>query len=181
MSAVLIHDPEDLLREPNGQAFEFVDGKRREVEMGAEAEFIATLILRILSDYVDDRDLGWVFNSKTSYRCFPHNQSLVRIPDASFVPNGRLPDEKIPKGFITVHPDLVVEVVSPHDEAEELEKKIADYFKAGVKLIWILYPETRNAIVRRSDRTATEIPPEGSLSGESVIPGFSCPLADVFI
>jgi Uma2 family endonuclease len=181
MSVATLADPEELLRRPGDEIFEFVNGQPVGVERGAEAEFIATLILRILSDYVDDHDLGWVFNSKTSYRCFPHDPSLVRIPDTSFVPKGRLPGERVPKGFITVTPDLAVEVVSPHDEAEELENKIHDYFKAGVRLVWVLYPETKTALVRRIDHTAAAIPAEGSLSGEAVVPGFTCALAEVFV
>ena len=42
-----------------------------------------------------------------------------------------------------VAPDLAVEVVSPTDRAEELAEKIAEYFQAGVRLVWVVYPVFR--------------------------------------
>jgi hypothetical protein len=49
-----------------------------------------------------------------------------------------------------------------------------------VRLIWILIPPTRTVLVRRLDGTATELGEGGELSGEDVLPGFTCRVADLF-
>ena len=84
------------------------------------------------------------------------------------------------QGYLTVVPDLIVEVVSPNDEAGKLRVKVADYKRAGVPLIWVIYPETRDAEVHRLGQPVEEIPPDGVLDGESVLPGFLLSLATLF-
>src|SRR5262245_333643 len=37
-------------------------------------------------------------------------------------------------------PDLAVKVISPTDAAESLLEKVQEYFKAGVRLMWVVYP-----------------------------------------
>ena len=56
----------------------------------------------------------------------------------------------------------------------------ADYFAAGVKLVWYLYPKTKSAVAYTSPTRKKEVAPTGSLDGGKVLPGFSLPLADVF-
>jgi Uma2 family endonuclease len=87
-----------------------------------------------------------------------------------------LPGDVPPKGWIRIPPDLAVEVVSPNDTAGELEEKLDDYRKAGVPLVWVIYPEQRKARVFRPDGSAVEVMEDDELSGEDIIPGFRCPL-----
>ena len=77
-------------------------------------------------------------------------------------------------------PDLVAEVVSPRDLAEDLEQKLAEYREAGIPLIWVIYPSTRTAHILRTGRQRSELGPAGVLDGEDILPGFSLPLADLF-
>ena len=37
-------------------------------------------------------------------------------------------------------PQIVVEVVSPADRAETILERTAEYFRAGTRLVWIVYP-----------------------------------------
>ncbi|MDY3560631.1 Uma2 family endonuclease, partial [Gemmata sp. JC673] len=78
-------------------------------------------------------------------------------------------------------PDLVVEAVSTHDTYEEVAVKVTEFKSVGVKLIWVISPETRTVLVRRADGTCVELDETGTLSGENVLPGFACPVADLFI
>ena len=126
-----------------------------------------------------EHDLGKVWPADNGYQCFPHAPGLVRRPDVSFVKKGRLPGDVSPKGWVKIPPDLAVEVVSPNDSAEELEEKLDDYRKAGVPLIWVIYPEQRKARVFRLDGPAVELEEDDDLSGEDIIPGFRCPLREI--
>ena len=173
--------PDDLLTMPDGEQYELVHGIPMEKPMGAEADEIALGIGGKILDFVRSNQLGRVFGSQTGYRCFPHAPNLVRKPDVSFVAVGRLPAGKVPKGDFLIPPDLAVEVISPNDLAENLEERLSDFRKAGVPLVWIVSPGSRTVQVRRPDGTAAVVDESGTLSGEAVIPGFTCQVADLFV
>jgi Uma2 family endonuclease len=70
---------------------------------------------------------------------------------------GKLPEDHPPQEHCRLAPDLVIEAVSPHDTASELEEKIAQWLAAGVRLVWVLYPETQRLQVHRVDGTVTKL------------------------
>ena len=174
-------EPDDLLRMPGGERYELVDGVPREKPMGAESDEVAVAVGGLLRAYVRANQLGRVYGSQTGYQCFPAKPKQVRMPDTSFVAKGRLPDEKSPKGFVKLAPDLAVEVVSPLDTYEEVQAKVTDYREAKVRLVWVVSPETRTVLVRRLDGTCAELLESDHLSGEDVLPGFACKVADLFV
>lgn len=49
-----------------------------------------------------------------------------------------------------------------------------------MKLVRIVSPGSRTVLVRRLDGTCAEVCEAGDLSGEDVIPGFACKVADLF-
>jgi Uma2 family endonuclease len=42
-----------------------------------------------------------------------------------------------------VIPEFVIELISPTDDAEQVEKKIVEYFKAGVRVLWKVMPDSQ--------------------------------------
>jgi Uma2 family endonuclease len=92
-----------------------------------------------------------------------------------------LPDQRTeaPRGFATFAPDLVVEVLSPGDRPGDVLAKVADWLTAGVLLVWVVDPVRRLARVYRADGTETVLQPADQLDGESVLPGFTCPVETV--
>ncbi len=179
MSTAICYTPEDLLALPDGKSYELVDGQLVERKMGAESGRVATRLSSRLDRFCEDNDLGIVWAADNGYQCFPHAPGLVRRPDVSFVRKGRLPGDIPPKGWVRLAPDLAVEVVSPNDSAEDLEEKLDDYDKAGVRLVWVIYPEARKARICRLDRPDGKLGEDDELSGEDVIPGFRCPLREI--
>jgi Uma2 family endonuclease len=174
-------EPDDLLRLPDGDHYELVDGVPVEKPMGAESDEIGLWLGSQLIAFVRARRLGRVFGPKTGYTCFPDDPKKLRLPDVSFIATGRLEGDKAPKGHITIAPDLAVEVVSPADPVSLIETKVAEYRSAGVRLIWVIVPETRTVLIRRLDGTCDEVNATGQLSGEDVLPGFTCVVADLFV
>ncbi len=85
----------------------------------------------------------------------------------------------LPKGWIKIRPDLAVEVVSPNDAAEELDEKLEDYERAGIPLVWVVFPKSRTVKVYRGDGSFLRVREEDMLSGEDIIPGFRCPLREI--
>jgi Uma2 family endonuclease len=174
-------EPDDLLRMPDGDRYELIDGVPVEKSMGAESDRIALRLGGRLDQFCLTSGCGLAFGSQTGYRCFPNNPRQVRKPDVSFVARGRLEDDRPPEGDIEISPDLAVEVVSPNDTYEEIQTRIRDYKSARTRLIWVISPKTRTVLIRLLDGTCAEVGEGGELSGEDVIPGFACKVADLFI
>jgi Uma2 family endonuclease len=132
-----------------------------------------------LTAYVRQHRLGAVFGGAVGYELiqFPHT---VRVPDASFVRADRLPAGGLRPGLFTFAPDLAIEVLSPSERASEIEEKLYDYITAGTALVWIADPVRRTIMTVSSDAPVRLLSEGDALDGGTVIPGFSCPVADVF-
>jgi len=130
-----------------------------------------------LANHVEQAAAGQVFAAETGFT-LARAPDTVRAPDIAFMRRDRLP-EPVPQGFPDLAPDLVVEVLSPGDRPGEVLAKIADWLSAGTRLVWIVDPERRVARVYRQDGGETIVAADGTLDGEGVLPGFSCPLASI--
>ena len=91
-----------------------------------------------------------------------------------------MPGTALHEGYVRFPPDLAVEVVSSNDLANGIQEKVEDYLGAGVRLVWVIYPETGVAQVLRADGTTARLTRDDSLDGEDVLPGFRCRLGDLF-
>src|SRR5262245_51845665 len=174
-------EPDDLLRMTDGDSYELVDGHPVEKSIGAESDRIAVRLGGKLDLFCTQRVAGFVFGSQTGYRCFPDRPRLLRKPDGSVVVRGRFVNDEIPKGDIAIPPDLAIEVVSPNDFYEENEEKVSEYLGAGVRLVWVVNPSTKTVMVRRPNKTCTVLDAKEALSGEDVLPGFTVPIAELFV
>ena len=64
--------------------------------------------------------------------------------------------------------------------AEEINERVVDFLGAGVRLLWVVYPSTRTINVFRPGGGAAHLSTTDQLTGEDVVPGFACRVADVF-
>lgn len=101
-------------------------------------------------------------------------------PDASFISTARLPVKKTPEGYLETIPDLVVEVVSKNDTRAYLLRKINDYLRAGVTIVWLVDPTKRTLIEHRSGIEPVTFEESAVVELPDLIPGFQLQLADVF-
>ena len=132
-----------------------------------------------LANHVRAHGLGWVFGDGVGYELvrFPHT---VRIPDASFVRAERIPADGLRPGLFKFAPDLAIEMLSPSETASSLEEKIRDYATSGTAVIWIVDPMRRTVMTIPADAPVSWLAEGDTLDGGTVIPGFSCPVADIF-
>jgi Uma2 family endonuclease len=84
------------------------------------------------------------------------------------------------KPVLPVAPDLAVEVLSPSNTPGEMERKLRDYFAAGVESVWYIDPKARSARTYSSLEDCETIPTEGVLRGGRVLPGLVVSLKEVF-
>jgi Uma2 family endonuclease len=174
------YTPEDLLAMPDGHRFELVEGQLVERNMGAESSWIAQQVNRSLGNYAATSQAGLVFGTDCGYQIFRDDANKVRFPDGSFIRSGRLPDDVPPRGHVRIVPDLVIEVVSPNDLAWEVDGKVVEYLQAGVPVVWVFFPETRSVSVYRANGESARLGVGDTLSDPEVLPGFACPVAEVF-
>jgi Uma2 family endonuclease len=106
---------------------------------------------------------------------------VVLAPDVLFIRPGRLPSGPLPEKFFSGAPDLAVEVISPHDSWQEIETKANKYIAAGTRLVWIVNPKTESVTIYKPGFTVTYLKSSDTISGEDVLSGFSCLVAEFFI
>jgi len=173
---------DDLLNMPDGDRYELVDGQLVEIEpMGARAGWVAGRLFAELDSYSEFGKNGWAFPADAGIRCYPDDSEKVRKPDAFFVCRGRLDNEQVPQGFVPVVPEVVAEVISPTDRYYAVMDKVHEYLDAGVKLVWVINPVQQTVMVHRvTGGDPSQLHIHNTLSGEDVLPEFSCSLASIF-
>ncbi len=170
--------PEELSWLPDRKRYELMDGTLVENARSVQSAWLATYLCAQLIGFVEPRGLGFVFGGGLGYQCFPGDN--VRRPDASYIRAGRLTLTQFEAEHCNVVPDCVVEVVSPDDLPDDVERKANEYLSAGVHLVWVLNPETQTILVYRPDGSMAHLSSKNELDGESVLPGFKCPVKSLF-
>lgn len=79
-----------------------------------------------------------------------------------------------------IPPDLIVEVVSPNERAGDVETKVGEYLEAGVRLVWVAYPDTKSVHVHTHAGSGVILGPKATIDGGDVLPGFSALVAALF-
>jgi Uma2 family endonuclease len=166
-----IHDRENRL-------CELLDGTLLEKTVGNYESNLAAILIQMLGEFVRKNDLGIVMPPDGMMRLAP---GLVRLPDVSFISWDRLPGRKVPKKEIwDLAPDLAVEVISRGNTRQEMTRKLADYFSAGVRLVWYVYPVTGEVQVYEAPDKFVTLAAQNTLDGGEVLPGFRLPLSTLF-
>lgn len=127
-----------------------------------------------LYSHVRENQLGRVYTSDTGFRV----GERVLMPDIAFVSLERLPDDR--RKIFSIPPDLAVEVVSPTDIQYRVVEKAFAYLNAGTRLVWIIEPVGKTITVYRSKTDIKVFTREDTLTGEDVVEGFSCHVAELF-
>jgi Uma2 family endonuclease len=175
------YTPEDLLRMPDGNRYELVDGQLVELNVSIWSSYVAGVIFQALYAFCRQNRLGWVLPEGTTFQCFPRAPALVRKPDVSFIRLERLSlAQATAEGHCPVVPDLMVEVVSPNDLAYEVDEKVQLYLDAGTRLVWVVNPQRRTVAVHRPTSLGSILREQDELTGEDVVRGFCCRVGDFF-
>lgn len=133
---------------------------------------------RYLDACVEENSLGLVCNSQTTFRFI--GDKPTRLPDLSFVSRDRLP-QRIDQNA-DFSPDLIVEVLSRGDDVSEIDKKILQYQRSGVRLIWVIHPVIQAIDVYRlqDGLKLQRLLIDDELDGEDVVPGFRLKISRLF-
>ena len=163
-----------------GPICEWIENTLVEKPMGQREYWVTFIIIGEFYAYLQSHDVGMFLGPDGVMKILP---GIGRAPDVAFLswaslPGGKPPprSDKVP----AIVPDLAVEVLSESNTPAEMDRKRGEYFRAGVKLVWEIDPQTRSANVYTSPSVADPIPPDGILDGRDLLPGFQLSLKAVF-
>jgi Uma2 family endonuclease len=98
----------------------------------------------------------------------------------SFVSWSRPPKREVPDDPIAgLAPDLAVEVLSKGYTKKEMQRKLREYFLAGVQLVWFVDPARRVVQVYTAPDQCLTLTEDQTLEGGEVLPGLALPLKKV--
>ena len=165
--------------------YPFEEDKRYELDEGELIEMtrpafwhnqILQNLLVALVLYFRENPIGRALISENLYALSP---STRRAPDVAVILGDRRNDLRSAK-VIHIVPDIVAEVLSPNETTAKILRKLKQYFEAGVKEAWLIYPETNEVEIwtgpTLSDRTIAG----NALLTSNLLPAFALPLTDLF-
>lgn len=128
----------------------------------------------LLSLHIRENQLGRLYPADTDFKL---GDRVVK-PDIAYLSTARLPENE--RQASPVAPDLAVEVLSPTDIQYRVLEKAFAYLNAGTRLVWIIEPVGQTVTVYRSKTDIKTLTYEDTLTGEDVVEGFSCQVAEIF-
>jgi Uma2 family endonuclease len=131
---------------------------------------------RRIGNFVEDDDRGTATSNDTGF-ITERDPDSVRGPDIAFWLKERLP--VVPLGYIEIAPDMLVEVLSPSNTWKQIRTKLKEYFAKGVRLVWVIAPEDRTLTIYRTLEEGRVLHDTATVTGEDVLPGFTCKVSDL--
>lgn len=135
-------------------------------------------IAHLLWLYVIARGAGRVVTNDSGL-VVRRRPDAVRGPDVMLFLASKTTDQ-LSRGPVEEVPPLVVEVFSPSDRPGKLNRRVGQYLKRGVSVVWVVYPEDGIVDVHRPGTEAVSLEGSDDLSAPDVLPDFSCKVSDLF-
>lgn len=172
---------EDYLHLPgNGQPTELVRGVLVEMNMpNPRHGEICALVARIIGNHADEKQLGRVVSNDSGV-ITQRNPDTVRGADVAFYSYEDIPRGPLPQKYLDTPPRLIFEILSPSDRWADVLQKVAEYLKAGVRLVCVLDPEEEKAFLHFPDKPVKIVETDGELVLEEVLPGFKVLVRRIF-
>jgi len=174
---ISLEDFRDWEPEPDGWKLEWKNGK---IEAG-EATMKKSewhLMFALLNAF----ERTQVFKEKTAKlvsepEFYLPKVKAVRTPDLGYLTAKQVAEGT--KGEDPV-PAWVIEVVSPNDRSNKLDKKISEYFAAGVDLVWYIHPEQQYVRIYRSPYEEEKLHGDDVCSAAPIVPDFQITVSELF-
>ena len=164
--------------------YPFAEDKRYELDEGELIEMTRPVyrhnrvLIRLtvkVYNYFESTGSGEVLNSENLYALSP---SIRRAPDLAIFLGDRskeLADARV----ITIIPDIAAEVLSPSETPRMINRKLKQYFAAGVKEVWLIHTEVHEVVIWTGP-ALPEVLAEGDILTSRLLPAFELPLSELF-
>jgi len=168
------HRPENRDRR-----FELERGQVIELPLGGERHgFVCANACRLLLAYAFERRQGYALSNGTGL-ILERDPDTVRGPDVVLYTATRRFDE-LRSRFPAEPPTLAVEVLSPDDRWPEATRRVTDFLRHGIVVVWLVDPDAKAVAVHRADQSPLVFEGGDEWTWEEVLPGFRCRAADLF-
>jgi Uma2 family endonuclease len=163
------------------------EGKRLELDRGEVIEvpppirghgFYCWLVIKLLTEYVTRRGAGYLLTNDTGI-LVERNPDTLRGADVMLFLRTPQPADFQHK-YVEDIPDLIAEIVSPSDKAKQLNRRVDQYLRRGVPLVWEINPRQTTVTVYKPNEFHKILDETDELTGNGVLPEFSCRVADLF-
>lgn len=101
----------------------------------------------------------------------------LRRPDLAFFNNEQI-DESSNEEPI---PEFTIEVISTNDQIIPVKNKLKEYFKHGVKVVWLIYPDDKLVEIYTSYKNIQVCSDGDICSAKPVLPDFEIAAENLFV
>lgn len=171
----------DFVHRPENRDRHFELERGEVVEMpppGKLHGFVCGNVARILGNFAAKRRKGYPCSNDTGL-IVERGPDTVRGPDVTFYEDDQTADT-MERKYSETPPRLVVEVLSPTDQPTKINRRISQYLKRGVPLVWLVDPEVRSVTVYPAGRFHYVLDETDELTGQEVLPDFRCRVSEFF-
>ena len=169
-------------RDENGNQcrFELIRGELKTMSLAKPLHGVICSRLNLkIGGFVEEHDLGETFGAETGF-LLERDPDSVLGPDVAFVSHERVATAENFEKYFPFAPDLAVEVLSPGNTVREINEKVAMYFGAGARAVWVFNPKKRTAAVYASPTDVRIFSEDEAFDGGEVLPGFTLDLSKLF-
>ncbi|MBD1822549.1 Uma2 family endonuclease [Cyanobacteria bacterium FACHB-DQ100] len=146
---------------------------------GGESGYRNADLITDVSIWNRQTELGVVFDSSTVFK-LPNGAN--RSPDVTWIEYDRwsrlTPEQQ--KKFPPIAPDFLIELRSETDALSDLQEKMQEYMDNGVRLGWLIDPQTKQVQIYRQGQPVEILQNPFTHSGETVLPGLVLDLSRIF-
>ena len=158
----------------SGVKYEYNNGIIEKTEtMKIKEQYIAQNLIRRFSETKAYTQKGFLSQEVEIWT----SETQWRKPDLCF-----LTKEQIMEGADEMEsiPRFVIEVISTYDPINIVNDKVLEYFKAGVKVLWHIFPKQQMVYVFKSMSQIAILRADDICSAAPVIPDFEISVNDIF-
>ena len=167
----------EQLPEEESRRYELDHGELIEVSgPNFEHNDIRGIIEHAFRSYLAKQRLGRVIAEQE----FRLDSDTVRRPDVAFLSAETSARFDKTKSILEIVPDLVAEVVSSSERADELMRKVNQFLAAGTKCVWVIYPAERKVLAHEPNDQVRVLGEKKNLEAAELLPGFSLPVSQLF-
>ncbi len=162
------------------------EGMIRELDEGRLVEMappslihgiIVSRVSRLLGNHVEEIGTDFWVVEGAGFRLAPET---LRIPDVFMVRRSSAESMQVTGGWYQGAPDLAVEIVSPSDNATDLDRRVHQYLNAGASAVWVFFPETRHVMVYHQDGTRLDLREGRELRLPDLLPELRIDVSRIF-
>ncbi len=159
---------------------ELDQGKWVPVTKGTWRHGTVVVNIAVLLKQYAKREGGWSVSAADPGTKLGSAPDVLRGPDVGIVRAERAPVGSGVDGWLEGAPDVAVEVIGDAQSHSELARKALEYLAAGAKMVWVVDAEKQRVVLYTPPDHVRVLGSADILDGGNALPGFSCPIAELF-